>query len=335
MAVSLTESVIPESRHDAVRRALQSAFGHDVIDDLQPLAGGLSSALVFRMVVAGAPYLLRVIMRTDAMGDPTRQIAVMRPAADAGISPQVLYASVEDRVLITGFVEAQPFPADAGRHIARAIRALQTLPGFPPPIMGHYLGVLDGWVRKVRERSLLPPARTDEVFDGYEAIARVYPRDASSLVASHNDLKPENIRFDGTRMVFVDWEAAFLNDRFFDPAVAANFFVHDDAGESAFLDECLGRPAAAADRARFVVMRQIVHVAYASFLLMMVAGAGHPVDPEARAEDFAEFHQRLLAGEVSAGTGDGRYRYALVHLEQARRHMRTSRFEQALRAVSG
>jgi thiamine kinase-like enzyme len=50
------------------------------------------------------------------------------------------------------------------------------------------------------------------LFRRYAAVTKVYPRN-DDLVASHNDVKPENIVFDGDRVWLVDWEVAFLNDR--------------------------------------------------------------------------------------------------------------------------
>src|SRR5215475_5276421 len=102
--------MIPESKKAAVGRALQAAFGVSKFEEIRQLTEGLSSALIFRIVVRGRPYLLRVIMRADAMGDPTRQFACMKAGEDAGLAPKVLYTSVEDRVSITDFVNAKPFP---------------------------------------------------------------------------------------------------------------------------------------------------------------------------------------------------------------------------------
>src|ERR1022692_2472698 len=47
-------------------------------------------------------------------------------------------------------------------------------------------------------------------------------KNESNWVSSHNDLTPENSLFDGDRGWLVDWEAAFLNDRYF-------FFFNDTA----------------------------------------------------------------------------------------------------------
>jgi hypothetical protein len=83
-----------------VARALREAFGVTEAEDIRMLTTGLSSALVFRIAVRGRPYLLRVITRTDAMNDPTRQFACMKSAAEAGLAPRVWYTSIEDRISI-------------------------------------------------------------------------------------------------------------------------------------------------------------------------------------------------------------------------------------------
>ena len=99
--------MIPEAKQPAVARALNEAFGVEEFEDIRRLTAGLTSALVFRIVVRRHPYLLRVITRTDDMSDPTRQFACMKSDAERGIAPRVLYASIEDQVSITDFVEAR------------------------------------------------------------------------------------------------------------------------------------------------------------------------------------------------------------------------------------
>src|SRR5437763_10587567 len=100
--------MIPQAKSEAVARGLSDAFGVTEFEDISMLTRGLSSALVFRIVVRGRPYLLRIITRTDAFSDPTRQFACMQAAAEAGLAPHVWYSSIDDRISITDFVEAVP-----------------------------------------------------------------------------------------------------------------------------------------------------------------------------------------------------------------------------------
>jgi hypothetical protein len=63
--------MIPEAKNAAVARALRETFGVSEFEDIKTLnTAKLTSAHVFRIVVRGCPYLLRVITRTDANTDP-------------------------------------------------------------------------------------------------------------------------------------------------------------------------------------------------------------------------------------------------------------------------
>ncbi len=99
--------IIPQEKSAAVTRGLREAFGVTDFEDICRLTGGHTSALVFRILVRGRPFLLRIIMRTD---DPTCHFTCMKAAAAAGLAPRVWYTSVEDRLAITDFVDAVPFP---------------------------------------------------------------------------------------------------------------------------------------------------------------------------------------------------------------------------------
>jgi aminoglycoside phosphotransferase (APT) family kinase protein len=324
--------MIPEAKKAAVVRALRETFGVSEFDDMQIVTAGLSSALVFRIVVRGSPYLLRVITRTDAMNDPTRQFACMKSAAAAGLAPRVWYASTEDRISITDFVPARFFPAtEAVVLLPVTLQTLHALPPFPRAV--NYFDSVDGFVQKFQDARILPESETEELLQGYARVASVYPRHDSDMVSSHNDLKPENVLFDGDRVWLVDWEAAFLNDRYFDLAVVANFVVTNDAEEEAYLRLYFGEKAGEYRLARFCLMRQIAHMAYA-MVFMRLGSGGKAIAPNAKAPGFRDFHNRIWAGDVSLVTDEAKLQYARVHMNQILQNMRTVRFQDALRIVS-
>src|SRR4051794_31920691 len=121
--------MIPQEKSAAVTRGLHEAFGVTAFEDICMLTGGNSTSRVFRIIVRGSPYLLKMIMRTD---DPTRHYACMKAAAEAGLAPHVWYANVEDRTFITDFVKVAPFPvSEALVRIPAALRRLHALPPFP------------------------------------------------------------------------------------------------------------------------------------------------------------------------------------------------------------
>jgi len=324
--------LIPESKRAVVERALKETLGATDYEDIRILTEGLSSALVCRIEVRGCPYLLRIITRTDAAADPTRQYECMRSAAKAGFAPRVLYSSIEDRISITDFVDARPFPRGVAFDLLpNTIRAVHALPRIAKSI--DYLEAMDGFIHKFEAAALLPASETQELFRLYAQMRGIYGQDDSEIVLNHNDLKPENILYDGERVWLVDWEAAFMNDRNVDLAVVANFLVTNDAEERDLLHAYLGTPPSEFDLARFFLMRQAVGVFYTVVFSLFGAG-GKPIALNAPVPDFRDYHDRIWAGEISLAGSEAKLDYARVHRVQALEQMRSSRFEEALRIVA-
>lgn len=323
--------MIPEAKKAAVARALHEAFGVTQFENMRILTAGLSSALVFRIVVKGRPYLLRVITRTDAMNNPTRQFACMKSGAEAGLAPRIWYTSIEERLSITDFVEAHPFPiTEALVRLPVTLRTLHALPPFPKTV--NYLDAMAGFINKLHAAKILPESETGELVQLHERVMSVYPRIHSDMVSCHNDLKPENVLFDGDRAWLVDWEAAFLNDRYLDLSIVANFVIITEADQELYLRTYFGEAPSQYQLARFYLMRQILHMSYAA-VFFLIGAAGKPVEPDANVLSFRDFNDRIWSGEISLAPADAKLQYARVHLNQLFENVRAARFQDALRIV--
>jgi aminoglycoside phosphotransferase (APT) family kinase protein len=311
--------MITAAQQDIIERALRAAFGTTTYDKATPVTGGMSSALILRVVVAGRAYLVRVGGSPHA--DAPTEMANVRSAADAGLAPRVLYASVEDRAMITDFVDARPYAPGTATQVAEMIARLQELPPYARAL--HQIDITDRFIAQYRAANLAADA--EDVLAGHAEIAAIYPRDA--LVACHNDLKPANVLFDGGRPWFVDWEAAFSNDRYADLANIASFLDHEP---DALLAAYLGAPADAFARARFFLMRQVIHVSYVTFLATLAARSNVPTQPT---PDYRAFHAGLMEGSIDLHSDERKQQYANVHLAAARRAMRSTEFADALACV--
>ena len=100
------ESMFPEEYSVAVSRGLSEAFGTISIEEIRMMTKGLSSDLMFRIVVKGSPYLLRIMTRIDERNDPERVFTCMNSAAEARLDPRVWYSNTTDGLAITDWIEA-------------------------------------------------------------------------------------------------------------------------------------------------------------------------------------------------------------------------------------
>ena len=162
--------MIPEVKQPAVTRALNAAFGVNEYEDIRLLTGGLSSALAFKIIVKNNPYLLK-IMRTEVISDPRNEFACQQAAAEAGIAPRIWVASVEDRLLITDYVEARPYPDDMASVIVPTLRTLHSLPHFLKVV--NYFDAGNGFIRRFQAAKILPESATGELFRRYADLVKV------------------------------------------------------------------------------------------------------------------------------------------------------------------
>jgi hypothetical protein len=331
--------MIPQEKVDAVTRGLREAFGVTEFEDISGITRGRTASLVYRIFVHGSPYLLKIITRDE---DPSRHYACMTSAAEAGVAPGVRYTDVENRISITDYVEAEPFPAsEALIRMPALLRTLHALPPFGRAPFNttctFLLGkgrALDGFLEKFRAMNLLPNTVSTEFFARHAELAAVYPYDDAEMVSSHNDLfKPDNILFHGRRVWLVDWEAAFLNDRYADLAVVANQVVTNDEEEIVYLREYFGAAPDEYQMARFHLMQQLTHLFYTMAFLWQAA-PGEPIDWSGAVPAFRDYQRRFWTGEVELVESDAKIVYARVHWERLLHNVRQPRYREALSVVS-
>lgn len=336
MAILFLQNIslmIPQHKQVAVTKALQTAFGVTTYDSIQQITTGLSSALILKIIIKKKSYLLRVITRTDAIADPAHYFAAMQIGADAGLAPRIHYLSTEDRISITDFIDQKPYAVPVARvQLAVLLQTLHALPKFP--FRMNYFEKMEGFMKSFREAKILSESSISDLFNIYKTVAAVYPRlDGDNMVSCHNDLKPENIIFDGTRTWLIDWEAAFLNDRYLDLAVIANFVIHHEQDETEYLTKYFGSTPTDYQRARLYLMQQILHVYYC-VIFMLIGAAGKPVDLEKIDKPgLHAFQQSIWSGVTDLAIHEAKLVYGWAHFEQLLIKRNTSRFNESIMIV--
>jgi thiamine kinase-like enzyme len=337
----LQAAAVPQSKHAGVQKALHTAFPGAEVQSITALSGGLSTGLVYKVLVEGQSFVLRINMNPNALSDPVREYQCMRLAAEAGVAPAVYYTNEDDAIAITQFIEPVPLrdAFNSSReqllvHLAETIKTIHATPRFPELV--NFMDGVDGFIADFQASKRLPERATAEHFAYYAEIQKHYPRYEGDLVSSHNDLNYNNILFDGKKVWIIDWEAAFANDRYVDLANVGNGFVATEELEERFLRAYFGDTLDEGKWARYYLMRQTCHFFYAMVMFKMIdvqlpQGATH--DASMDTPRLSEFHQQIGAGEISLASYEGKLLYAKVILNEALHNMKSPRFQRALQQI--
>jgi hypothetical protein len=326
--------VLPADRRETARSALAAAFGATPLTALQPVTGGASGALIYRIEIDRKPYLFRMEMRRSPFRNP-HQYVCMQTAVDAGIAPPVHHLDPVEGIVIMDFMPQRPLteypggPMALARGLGRLIARLQATPVFPE--LRDYLVILDRMLGFIRGSNMFAAGLLDAHAAGFERIRKVYPWNPSALVSSHNDPNPRNIIFDGERLWLIDWETAFRNDPLTDVAIVAENFGTTPELEDALLEGWLSRTPDRPLRARLVLMRQLTRLFYAGILLGGFAGAPRTApDGDLTAPTADGFRAAIAEGRLKAGSPEIIYTLGKMFLAGFLAGLAAPEFEYAL-----
>jgi hypothetical protein len=135
------------------------------------------------------------------------------------------------------------------------------------------------------------------------------PPPCDRVVLSHNDVNPGNLVFDGSQLMFVDWDVSGPADPYYDLAAIAVFLRIDEAGCEQLL-AAYGEPGPIP--ARFRYDRRVVAALCGASFLQIARTNGHPGDAAAGLLPLGELYQKLRAGTISLTTAEGQWAFGLA-----------------------
>ncbi|NLR77327.1 phosphotransferase [Chitinophaga eiseniae] len=326
-------NIFPADRTATITTALENTFGNAVISEATLLTGGLSAASVYKIVADNRPYVMKLdIPHAYTSADPFEKIA---RASAAGIAPPLHYKNEEAGIIISEFVENKPIRSifsgeTLAVKLAEAVKKIHTIPYAVPG--GDLQETIDHLLAGFHHNNILSGPVPDECLKQYEKIKTSYPWHDTDKVFSHNDLNPSNILCDGKVVWIIDWDTAFVNDRYLDLASVANFFIYSPDQEAAFLKTYFSE-VNDYHISRFYVMRQISRIIYAVMMLQLAAQAkpaDYAHDQQMEGVFLKDVGPLLGSGALSLATYEGQFMYGKALMNEAVQQMCTGRFEDAL-----
>ena len=304
-------NALPDAHRETARSVLSAAFGSVPIGAITPIAGGATSASVFRVEAGGRRYLLRMEGEPSPLRNPHQYVS-MRIATEAGIAPAIHYIDEAARIVVIDFVEQQPLKTYPGgpRALAQALGELfsrvQTTPVFPYYV--NYADIVARLFAHVRRTGLFAAGLLDAHVERLELIREAYDAGSTRLVSSHNDPVPNNILFDGERLRLIDWETACRNDPFVDAAIVLDHFARSQELEDVLLKTWFGRAPDEVLRARLARVRALTRLFYAGVMLSASAAASWVTDDtDLSAPTPQQFRLAIDEGRLKRGAAETKH----------------------------
>jgi Ser/Thr protein kinase RdoA (MazF antagonist) len=331
--------VIPAAHREAAALALTATFGDAALSAITPLTGGRSTALVYRVDAGERSAVLRIITQRNPLTDPVRQFAAMKIAAASGVAPAVLHADTEAGMVISAFIDPQPFDSlfndtDRVAELGALVRQLHDGPALPP-FLDAFNAIEQALIGIAASGTVLSPL-LQEFLEQYQ-VTRKALQPHCVLGPSHNDLNPGNLLYDGKRLWIIDWESAWQNDPMFDVATVLHWFGFIDEREAALLRGYFGGEPTAAQRAKLELMRQVVSCYYAVVFLLIPLQRGEippsiEVDPAAL-PTFAAARAMMHARTIPLATPEDHVRFSLIMVNEALQRAERVGYREALRMM--
>lgn len=283
------------------------------------IAAGLSGAGVYRVDAAGELFVLKISNPAESIAAWRRRLRIQQRAAEAALAPRVVDSDESRRAVVSAFVADRSFPLyyrDPATHdaafiqLARVIRRVHDLP-LPADVEPNDTRTLLATLWSGLGKFAVPAFIADVI----TRLLAVSPARERALVLSHNDVNPSNLVYDGEKIMLVDWDAAGVNDPFFDLA-AASLFLRMDAESCAKLLAVYDDAPVAELPAGFIYNRRLLGALFCVMSMSHAHQRGHPGFTEPASLEaaplLADFYQRLRSGAVSLTSAEGGWEFALA-----------------------
>jgi Phosphotransferase enzyme family len=327
-------TAFPIAHRDNASAALTAAFGRVPIGDVTVMAGGATSASVYRVEVGERRYLLRLEGEPSPLRNPHQYLS-MRIAAEAHIAPAIHYVDEVGRIAVIDFIEQVPLTAYPGgpdglvRALGELLSRVQATATFPSFV--HYPDIVARLFVHVCRTGLFASGILDPHVERLETLRKAFGEGSSELVSSHNDPVPNNVLFDGKRLWLIDWESSYRNDRLVDVAIVLDGFARSPELEAVLLSAWLGKKPDVALRTRLDVVRALVRLYYAGVFLSASAAAGWTSGAtDLSAPSIADFLEAIHSDRLKAGTPETKHILGKMFLASFLSGIATPGFEAAV-----
>ena len=271
---------------------IASIFNGNLVPQIQVLHGGLSSPGVYKFRKNDKEYVLRLSHPNRSISERERTVQCYKLASNNGIAPIIKYTNA-DGVIVSDYINGNYVSKTDLQskkllpELAKTIKKLHSIDGFPSS--KDIFTIRQSFEKQVL---LLNSSLVLKASKYLKLVDRILLKDKVTLVATHNDLKPENIFFNNKFMI-IDWEAACLGYSYFDLATILIFYNLSDDEQDEFLEAYYNRKPTIMEKEKINLFKQEVLGYYGMAYLMLSVYKNLPPLSSEEINNLPELHDYL------------------------------------------
>ena len=270
-----------------------------------PLSGGFSGDEVY---LINDKFVLKRF-KTYNLG----AIEIQKQAALLGIAPSILYENSKERFLLMELAGKSSVPRDQNtlKNLAQFLKTLhQATPAndmLPVDLFEKVQNAL-----QFLQSEKLP----QEILNKFTKVLALQRYENYKRTICHNDLNPSNLLFANDKVIAIDWDAAGLNDPYYDLGTIAMWYITVPEVEDKLLREYLGRDPKKSELKHLDTMKKVAMAIAGVNLIKAGIQMGCAVKPEIPSDSLSEFLPKIGRGEVKLDSGKKLYEFGLILLKE-------------------
>jgi len=321
--------LIDNDRWDKTRNAIKVIFGVEMPSDMVMLDGGGSSSTMYKFKVRNKSYVLRMMGFDQSIKDRGIQVECAQYGGRLNIAPKCYYADAEHGIIIMDYINQVPMTKEV---------MLQQMPGLlsklhysekvPKPFYDifPYINDLIGEIIKIT-----PSIKLRDYFKSIKEVMSIL-HNHRQIASCHNDLNSENVLYDGKQVYLVDFEAAGLEDPYFDLATVCQQNCLETEEEFAFLEQYLSKKPNILELSKLCLMKQVSYCYHAVHFFQHAYNAGM-MEFNDDVPSFNKWSKGRKEGIYALDTTYDVMLYGMVVLNQSLDDMATSSFIDSMNAM--
>ncbi len=270
-----------------------------------PLSGGFSGDEVY---LINDQFVLKKFKIYN-----TKAVEIQKQASVLGIAPKILYENSKENFVLMEFLGKSSVPRDQHtmKNIAYFIKTLhQVAPTSDMMPIDIFAKVQD--VLQFLQSENLP----QDILNKFTKVLSLKKYKQGNHRICHNDLNPNNLLFVKGKVIAIDWDAAGLNDPYYDLATIAMWYINVPKVEKNLLKEYLGRDPKINELKHLNIMKKVAMAIAGGNLIKAGIQMGCIVKPETPSDSLSEFLPKIGRGEIKLDSGENLYKFGLVLLKE-------------------